>query len=119
MSFIFPGKESRRKQLVPPPINHPKPSWEVTGQDKPEQPRWKVETDKAGKQTFRELIPPPLRTDGHFHESDRSRFTIELREACVVGSMAANAGDTVHCFRETAGCLSGRGRITREERNAF
>lgn len=117
MSFVL-GKTRRQKQTAPP-LRRTKPSWEISGQDRPEQPRWKVETDKHGKRTITELIPPPPRTDGFQSDSDRSRFRVELLEACLVGGNHANKGDLVICYNENAMMLQCRGKIISEERNAF
>lgn len=119
MSWVFPNKPSRRKQLVPPPLRHAKPNWEVEGRDKPAKPRWKVTTDRKGKQTFREMIPPPLRSDGYSSEFDRSRFSIEITEDCFVGGVHAQNGDKVICFYPAAAMLMGRGKVLSEEKNAI
>jgi len=118
VSFIFPGKESRRKQLVPPPLVHAKPTWQVDGEDEPPKPQWAVEPQEDGSTRFVELIPPPVRNDGYSSLSDRSVFTVEICSNTCVGGHHAQAGDTVECFGPNAALLSGVGRIVHEQRNA-
>jgi hypothetical protein len=76
-----------------------------------------MKVDKTGRQTFTELVPPPARNDGFSSESDRSRFSVEITEGCLVAGMSASAGDVVRCSCQNAMLLLCRGRIVNEERN--
>jgi hypothetical protein len=96
-----------------------KPSWAVTDTEKPEQAPWKVTTDKKGKQTFLETIPPTLDSIKYLGQYDRSQFTLEIQEGCLVGGNAVAPGDEVVCYSPTASILRCRGKIIAEIKNAF
>lgn len=119
MSFTYPGKESRRKQLVPPPLKHAKPTWQIDGEDEPPKPQWAVEPQEDGSTRFVQLVAPPIRSDGFSSLSDRSVFTVEITQNTFVGGNHAKAGDVVECFSQTAALLCGVGRILHEQRNAI
>jgi hypothetical protein len=95
------------------------PSWIVSNDSAPRPDPWTVTRDKKGRRVFTENVPPTLDALRFERPSDRSKFTIEIREACLIGGHAAGPDDTVICFAPTATLLVGRGKITREQRNAF
>lgn len=105
--------------MVAPSIKRKEPYWKIRIEDRPAPQQWRVEVGKGNRQTITELLPPPQRQDGYRNPSERSVFTIELTDSCLVGGNPAESGDKVVCYHEAAAMLSGRGRIIEERKNAF